>query len=66
MAKFGMYTKGTNESNQHISTVDVSSKQEAEAYFAGRKQLTLIQFHNMFVVREISDSRRNNKNLLLG
>tara|TARA_R110001592_G_scaffold263845_4_gene529214 strand:- start:781 stop:978 length:198 start_codon:yes stop_codon:yes gene_type:complete len=65
MAKFGMYTKGTNENNQHISLVEVSSKQEAEAYFAGRKQLSLLQFHNMFIVREIQDQARN-KNLLLG
>ncbi len=64
MTKFGMYTRGTNESNQHISVVEVSSKQEAEAYFAGRKQLSLVQFHNMFVVREINHP--NSKNLLLG
>ena len=63
MAKFGMYTKGTNEIAQHISTVDVSTKQEAEAYFAGRKQMTLTQFHNMFHVREI---KHDSKNLLLG
>jgi hypothetical protein len=65
MTKFGMYTKGANESTQHINVVEVSSKQEAEAYFAGRKQLSLLQFHNMFVVREINDTR-SNKNLLLG
>ena len=64
MTKFGMYTRGTNESSQHISVVEVPSKQEAEAYFAGRKQMTLVQFHNMFVVREIN--RHNSKNLLLG
>ena len=23
MAKFGMYTKGTNEANQHVSVVEV-------------------------------------------
>jgi hypothetical protein len=63
MAKFGMYTKGTNESSQHISVIEVPSKHEAEAYFAGRKQMTLTQFHNMFVVREI---QTNSKNLLLG
>tara|TARA_R100000805_G_C3518449_1_gene41758 strand:+ start:179 stop:370 length:192 start_codon:yes stop_codon:yes gene_type:complete len=63
MAKFGMYTKGTNESSQHVSVVEVSTKQEAEAYFAGRKQMTLTQFHNMFIVREI---QTNSKNLLLG
>jgi len=66
MAKFGMYTKGTNESNQHISVVDVRTRQEAEAYFAGRKQLSLVQFHNMFVVREINHNSQSNKNLLLG
>jgi hypothetical protein len=64
MAKFGMYTKGTNESNHHISVIEVQTKQEAEAYFAGRKQLSLAQFHNMFVVREINQP--NSKNLLLG
>ena len=64
MAKFGMYTKGTNETKSHISVVEVQTKQEAEAYFAGRKQLSLLQFHNMFVVREISTP--TSKNLLLG
>jgi hypothetical protein len=63
MAKFGMYTQGTNESSQHISVVEVSTKQEAEAYFAGRKQMTLVQFHNMFHVKEI---KHDSKNLLLG
>jgi hypothetical protein len=66
MSKFGMYTKGSNESSQHISVVDVRTKQEAEAYFAGRKQLSLVQFHNMFVVREIKENLSENKNLLLG
>jgi|TARA_A100001201_G_scaffold128564_1_gene113623 hypothetical protein len=66
MAKFGMYTKGTNEANQHVSVVEVRTKQEAEAYFAGRKQLSLVQFHNMFVVREINNNINENKNLLLG
>ena len=64
MAKFGMYTKGTNEGGQHIAVVEVSTKQEAEAYFAGRKQLTLAQFNNMFVVKEIQHP--DSKNLLLG
>ena len=63
MSKFGMYTKGTNESNQHISVVEMPNKAQAEAYFAGRKQMTLTQFHNMFIVREIQN---NSKNLLLG
>ena len=65
MAKFGMYTKGTNESNQHISVVEVQTKQEAEAYFAGMKQLSLVQFTNLFVVREIKNINEN-RNLLLG
>jgi|TARA_R100000388_G_C7183670_1_gene129938 hypothetical protein len=65
MAKFGMYTKGTNESNQHISVVEVQTKQEAEAYFAGMKQLSLVQFTNLFVVREIKNINES-RNLLLG
>ena len=36
---------------------------QAEAYFAGRKQLSLEQFRNIYQVREI---RNNSKNLLLG
>ena len=63
MAKFGMYTRGTTESNHRVSTVDVETKQEAEAYFAGRKQMTFTQFHNLFHVREI---KHDSKNLLLG
>ena len=58
MAKFGMYTKGTNESNQHISVIDVSTKSEAEAYFAGRKQLTLEQFRSLFVIRELNSTSK--------
>ena len=60
--KFGMYTKGANENSQHISLIEMPSIEQAEAYFAGRKQLSLVQFHNMFVVREINDHSRN-KNL---
>ena len=63
MAKFGMYTKGTNEVSQHISVVDLQSKAEAEAYFAGRKQLTLEQFRALFIIREITNS---SKGLLYG
>ena len=65
MAKFGMYTKGTNESKQHISVVEVRNKQEAEAYFAGMKQLSLVEFTNLFVVREIKNINES-RNLLLG
>jgi len=65
MTKFGMYTKGTNESvNGHVNIIDMNTKAEAEAYFAGVKQLSLSEFRNIFEVREIRDP--NNKNLLLG
>ena len=63
--KFGMYTRGTNEGGSHISVIDARSLQEAEAYFAGMKRLSITQFKNLFVVREVRDNNRN-KNLLLG
>ena len=63
MIKFGLYIKNTSESNNHINTVEMPTVNQAEAYFAGRKQMTLTQFHNMFIVREIQN---NSKNLLLG
>ena len=63
MSKFGMYTKGTTETKSHISVVEVPSKHEAEAYFAGRKQISLSQFRELFIVREVKDS---NKTLLYG
>jgi hypothetical protein len=63
MAKFGLYTKNTSESAGHIHVVEIDSLDQAEAYFAGVKQLTLEQFRNMFIVREI---KNNSKNLLLG
>lgn len=59
-----MYTKGTNESTHHVNVVDMNSKPQAEAYFAGMKRLSLQQFQNLFEVREIKDT--NSKNLLLG
>ena len=63
MSKFGLYTKNTSESAGHINTVDMPSVNQAEAYFAGVKQLSLEQFRNMFIVREIKNDSRN---LLLG
>lgn len=63
MTKFGLYTKNTSESAGHIHTVEIGSLGQAEAYFAGVKQLTVEQFRNMFIVREI---KNNSKNLLLG
>lgn len=65
MSKFGMYTKGTNEGGQHINMVEMPTKEQAVAYFAGVKKLSLQQFNNLFVVREIG-SLNENKNLLLG
>jgi hypothetical protein len=65
MAKFGMYTKGTNESSQQINVVEMSNQQQAEAYFAGVKRLSIDQFRNLFIVREINQSNQS-KNLLLG
>jgi hypothetical protein len=64
MAKYGMYTKGTNESTHHVNVVDTNTKAEAEAYFAGMKRLSLVQFQNLFEVREVQSP--NSKNLLLG
>ena len=61
--KYGMYTKGSKESTQHISIVDMPSAEQAEAYFAGRKQISLSQFRELFIVREVKDS---NKTLLYG
>jgi hypothetical protein len=63
MAKFGLYTKNTSESSGRVHAVDMPSAAHAEAYFAGTKQLTLEQFRNMFIVREIKNDSRN---LLLG
>ena len=64
--KFGMYTKGTNEGSQHINVVEATSLQEAIGYFAGMKRLSIAEFKNLFVVREIHNNINENKNLLLG
>ena len=63
MSKFGLYTKGQVEGSGHINTVDMPSVNQAEAYFAGVKQLTLEQFRNLFVVKEMTDGA-SNKGLL--
>ena len=64
MSKFGLYTKNSNESSGHINVIEMPTRTQAEAYFAGRKSLTLTQFHNLFIVKEIHNT--NSKNLLLG
>ena len=63
MSKFGLYTKNANEAAHHVNVVDIQTKTQAEAYFAGVKQLTPAQFKDLFVVREITTS---NKQLLYG
>jgi len=55
MSKFGLYTKSHIETTQYINTVDVPTISQAEAYFAGVKRLTLEQFRNIFVVKEINN-----------
>ena len=57
--KFGMFTKGASESAHHISLIEMPSIEQAEAYFAGRKQMTLAQFREIFLVKEIKDSTRS-------
>tara|TARA_R100000005_G_C4890787_1_gene137748 strand:- start:146 stop:343 length:198 start_codon:yes stop_codon:yes gene_type:complete len=64
--KFGMYTRGANENSHHINVVEATSLQEAIGYFAGMKRLSISEFKNLFVVRQINNSINENKNLLLG
>jgi hypothetical protein len=63
MNKFGLYTKNASESAGHIYIVDMPTKTQAEAYFAGVKQLSLSQFSDLFEVRQVQQS---NKSLLYG
>ena len=41
MSKYGLYTKNQVESTQHINIVEMPSVAQAEAYFAGVKNLSL-------------------------
>jgi len=59
MSKFGLYTRNSNESSNHINICDMPTVGQAEAYFAGVKQLTLEQFRNLFTVKEIIDGKPN-------
>ena len=43
--------------------IDMPSIEQAEAYFAGVKNLSLVQLRDLFIVKEITNS---NKNLLYG
>ena len=59
MSKFGLYTKNANEASQQINIVEMPTKTQAEAYFAGVKQLSLNQFSDLFEVREINESTKS-------
>ena len=63
MTKYGLFTKSQSEAKAQISIVQMPTATQAEAYFAGRKQLTLEQFRALFTVKEITD---NQKTLLYG
>ncbi len=65
MSKFGLYTKNANEAANHINVCDMPTAAQAEAYFAGVKQLTLDQFRNLFIVKEITGGKPN-RGLLYG
>jgi hypothetical protein len=58
MSKYGLYTKNHLESSHHINVCDMPTINQAEAYFAGVKQLSLTQFRELFVVKEITDNDR--------
>ena len=55
---YGSFTKSQSESSQQISTVDMPTISQAEAYFAGRKQMTLEQFRTLFIIREVNNSSK--------
>tara|TARA_R110000851_G_scaffold141503_2_gene279433 strand:- start:1294 stop:1491 length:198 start_codon:yes stop_codon:yes gene_type:complete len=63
MTKFALYTKNNTESTHHVNIVDMPSQTQAEAYFAGVKNLSLTQLREIFVVKEVGLS---NKTLLYG
>ena len=50
--KFGMYTKGTNESLNHINLIEMPNRAQAEAYFAGVKQLSLEQLEICLLLKK--------------
>ena len=58
MSKFGLYTKAKNETQQHINLIEMPSVSQAEAYFAGVKQLSLQQLRDLFIVKEIESSTK--------
>ena len=56
--KYGLYSKSQSERSQQISAIEMPSIEQAEAYFAGRKQLTLEQFRSLFVIRELNSTSK--------
>tara|TARA_R110002051_G_scaffold286446_1_gene349027 strand:- start:102 stop:299 length:198 start_codon:yes stop_codon:yes gene_type:complete len=58
MIKFGLYLKNANESAGHVNIIDMPTKTQAEAYFAGVKQLSLQQLTDLFDIREINKSSK--------
>ena len=63
MNKFGLYSKTNLETNQHINVCNMPTASQAEAYFAGVKQLSLEQLNDLFLVREIKE---HGKQILYG
>ena len=61
--KYALYTKTSTETSQHINLVDMPTIDQAEAYFAGVKKLSLVQLREIFVVKEVNEA---NKTLLYG
>ena len=56
--KYGLFTKSQTENSQQISVIDMPSIEQAEAYFAGGKQMTLGQFRTLFIIREVNNSSK--------
>ena len=63
MSKYGLYIKSKLEHNQHINIVEMPSISQAEAYFAGVKNLSLAQLQELLIVKEVTN---NNKQLIFG
>jgi hypothetical protein len=61
--KYALYTKTSTENNQHINLVEMPTIDQAEAYFAGVKKLSLSQLREIFVVKEVNEA---SKTLLYG
>ena len=57
--KYGLFTKQQSESSHQINVITLPTAVQAEAYFAGVKQLSLPQFRELFIVKEIKDSDRS-------